>query len=195
MSNPGIRSKRFSSRDLPHYTPNDAPYFVTFCLYGVYDRELREVNEGRMKFSAYDKLLDATKEGPHHLKDPRCAQIVYDKLLWLSNEVLGMLAFTIMSNHVHLMMSLKDEQDLGDLLKLVKGSTARECNKALGLTGQPFWQSERYDRVIRWKEHRVTFEYVVNNPVKAGVVSEWREHPWTWVNEKTHYDTVRKLVE
>ena len=187
MSNPGIRSKGYSERDLPHFTPNDSPYFVTFCLYGVYDRELQMVKEEKMRFSVYDKLLDNATEGPHHLKDPRCAKIVYDKLLWLSEEVLGMHAFTVMSNHVHLMMSLKEEQDLGDLLKLVKGSTARECNKVLGLTGQTFWQSERYDRVIRWKEHRVTFEYVVNNPKKADIVKEWRDHPWTWVNERTHY--------
>jgi putative transposase len=187
MGNPKHINPFVGSRDLIHFTPNDAPYFVTFCLYGLYDRELALVKEKKMKFAAYDKLLDNSIEGPLHLKDPRCAQIVYDKLLWLSEEVLGMHAFTIMSNHVHLMLSLKEEQSLGELLRLVKGSTARECNKILGLTGQTFWQSERYDRVIRWKEHRVTFEYLVNNATKAGIVKHWREHPWTWVNERTHY--------
>ena len=96
-------------------------------------------------------------------------------------------AFTIMSNHVHLLLALKPEQNLGDLLRLVKGATARECNRVLGLTGSTFWQSERYDRVLRWNEHRVTFEYIVNNPVKACVVKQWREHPWTYVNEKLHF--------
>jgi putative transposase len=187
MSAPKFRSKRVAWRDLPHLTPNDAPYFITFCLSGCYERELDSTKTGAMKFGDFDKLLDRTPAGPHHLKDVRCAKIVYDKLMWLAAEVLEMHTFTIMSNHVHLMVSLHKEQDMSELLRLVKGSTARDCNKVLGLTGQKFWQSERYDRVLRWNEHRVTFNYIVNNPVKAGLVSHWREHPWTYVNEKLHF--------
>jgi putative transposase len=187
MGNPRHISKRVGWRDLPHFTPNDAPYFITFGLYGCYDRELSLVRSGQMKFADYDKLLDTSAGGPHHLKDPRCAQIVFDKLLWLANEVLEMHAFTIMSNHVHVMTALKPEQSLSELMKLVKGGTARECNKILGLTGSTFWQSERYDRVMRWNEHRVTFNYIVNNPVKAGIVKHWRDHPWTYVNERLHF--------
>jgi putative transposase len=107
--------------------------------------------------------------------------------MWLSEEVHTMHAFTIMSNHVHLLMMLKQEQELGELLRLVKGPTSRQCNQLLGLTGNTFWQSERYDRVLRWNEHRVTFEYIVNNPVKARVVKLWREYKWTYVNEKLHF--------
>jgi putative transposase len=29
------------------------------------------------------------------------------------------------------------------------------------------------------KEHRV-IAYVLNNPVKAGLVKDWREWPWSW---------------
>ena len=96
-------------------------------------------------------------------------------------------AWTIMSNHVHLLMALKPVQELEELLRLVKGSTAYGCNGILGLRGKTFWQRESYDRVVRWNEHRVTFNYIVNNPVKAGIVSHWRQHPWTYVNEKLHF--------
>ena len=177
----------FHERDLPHYNPNDAPYFVTFSLFGHYERELKLVKEGKMKFADYDRLLDNSARGPHHLKRADCAAIVQEKLNWLAEEVMTMHAFTIMSNHVHLLAALKPDQDLGELLRVVKGTTARECNRLLGLTGNTFWQSERYDRVLRWREHRVTFEYIMNNPVKAGIVKHWREHPWTYVNEKLHF--------
>jgi putative transposase len=177
----------FYERDLPHFNPNDAPYFVTFSLFGHYERELQLLKQGKMKFAEYDALLDADLEGPHHLKDQRCAEIMHNKLQWLAEEVLTLHVWTIMSNHVHLLMALKPEQELNELLRLVKGSTSRECNKVLGLTGNIFWQSERYDRALRWREHRVTFNYIVQNPVKAGIVKHWREHPWTYVNEKLHF--------
>jgi len=187
MSNPVYTAQGFSSGNLPHFKPNDAPYFVTFGLYGLYDRELALVKANKMKFADYDKLLDFATDGPHHLRVPSCAEIVQQKLMWLAGEVLTMHAFTIMSNHVHLLMALKPEQDLSDLMRLVKGSTSRECNKVLGLTGSKFWQGESYDRVLRWNEHRVTFNYIVQNAVKANIVRHWREHPFTWVNEKLHF--------
>lgn len=176
-----ITNKRGHYRDLPHFTPNDSPYFVTFCLFGNYRRPVYDSNRGR--FSEYDRWLDTTKEGPHHFRDPRLADVVLRKLNWLKQEVKVMHAFTIMSNHVHFVASLHEQQSLSELMHRVKGGSARECNQLLGTTGT-FWQSERYDRVLRWNERGVTIKYVVNNPVKAGIVRHWRDHPWTYLNEE-----------
>jgi hypothetical protein len=35
------------------------------------------------------------------------------------------------------------------MMQSLKRLTARECNKILGLTGQPFRQGESYDRLVR----------------------------------------------
>jgi REP element-mobilizing transposase RayT len=177
-----ITHKAFHQGELPHYTPNDAPYFVTFNLHGLY---LRPYVGGKMKFAEYDRLLDHAAEGPHHLKDPRIAKVVYDKLIWLAGEVMTMHAFTVMSNHVHLMMKLHEQQPLSEVMQRVKGATSRECNMILETSGT-FWQRERYDRVLRRYEHMPTLRYIVYNPVKAGIVKHWRDHPWTWLNEELY---------
>jgi REP element-mobilizing transposase RayT len=50
----------------------------------------------------------------------------------------------------------------------------------LGRVG-PFWQDESYDRVIRNNEEYIrTVNYVLENPVKARLVSRWEDWKWTY---------------
>src|SRR5262245_52204649 len=67
---------------------------------------------------------------------------------------------------------------LASIMQSIKGWTARQCNLALQRQGQ-FWQHESFDHVIR---HQAEWErivnYVVNNPVKAGLAEDWQG--WKW---------------
>ncbi len=170
-------------RTIPHYTPNDAPYFITFNLHGSIPEEKRR--EIMRRFKDYEHWLHLP-QGEHWMRDPAVAQIVFDKMLGVSNEIHTMHAFTVMSNHVHAMMMLKPEQDLSDVLQSIKGGSAFECNKVLVRRGK-FWQTDRYDRVLRRHECDGAIRYIVNNPVKAGIVKHWRDYPWTYLNEKLHF--------
>ena len=54
----------------------------------------------------------------------------------------------------------------------LKGYTAREANRLLGRTGQPFWQGESYDHWVRDETEFIRIiAYIENNPVKAGLVA------------------------
>jgi hypothetical protein len=57
-------------------------------------------------------------------------------------------------------------------LKTLKGYTAREANRLLERTGQPFWQAESYDHWVRDEKQAEHIKaYIENNPVKAGLVT------------------------
>lgn len=96
-----------------------------------------------------------------------------------------------MPNHIHLVFAPSlNEKDLevyqtkrglrfnskvfttSKIMESLKGFTARKCNKVLDRSGT-FWQRESYDHVIRDRAefHRVV-NYVLQNPVKAGLVKE-----------------------
>ena len=104
-----------------------------------------------------------------------------------------------MSNHVHVVfkpfldeksLSVKadaerlsyesTEPPLAVIMHSLKSYTANEANKILKRSGA-FWETESYDHVVKDEQeyHRVV-AYVLNNPVKAGLVREWREWPWSW---------------
>ena len=69
-----------------------------------------------------------------------------------------------------------------EILGKHKGSTARECNKLLNRSGK-FWQHESYDHVVRnGKELNRIVNYVLYNPVKAGLCDEWEEWKYSYCN-------------
>ena len=48
------------------------------------------------------------------------------------------------------------------------------------------WQEESFDHVLRCSEGlEAKVEYVLQNPVRKGLVADWREYPWTWQRGKT----------
>ena len=69
---------------------------------------------------------------------------------------------------------------LASLMHSIKRQTARDANQLLGRSGA-FWQEEYYDRYSRSEaEWRRAIRYTLNNPVKAGLVKEWQQWPWSW---------------
>ncbi|MFQ5639421.1 MAG: hypothetical protein ACE5IR_15660, partial [bacterium] len=57
------------------------------------------------------------------------------------------------------------------------------ANKLLHREGQ-FWYHENYDHYIRdEREFRNVNHYILNNPVKAGLVEDYRDWKHYWLNE------------
>ena len=44
-----------------------------------------------------------------------------------------------------------------------------------------FWQAESYDHVVRNGELERIISYVLENPVKAGLVEDWEQWPYTYL--------------
>jgi hypothetical protein len=64
---------------------------------------------------------------------------------------------------------------------LLKGRTARFCNQALDRSGA-FWHSESYDHVVHdQREYERALHYISNNPIKAGLVSDGQDWPYTYI--------------
>ena len=115
-----------------------------------------------------DRYLDSAG-GPLHSKQQPIAQHLQSYELE---------AFVVMANHVHLLVLPRVSP--GRFLQTLKGCTAREANRLLGRTGQPFWQAESYDRSVRDDRESNRIEgYIENNPVKAGLLANPEEHPWS----------------
>lgn len=82
-----------------------------------------------------------------------------------------------MPSHVHILLTPRIEPSIVE--RKLKGASAREANKLLGLTGQPFWQDESYDRLVRSRQEFERIEnYILQNPMRAGLVESAEEYPW-----------------
>jgi REP element-mobilizing transposase RayT len=133
-----------------------------------------------------DDYLHGKSNGPYHLAQPELATIVLDSLLTLhEQEIVYVYAICVMSNHVHAILGVPDGKEfvaIGKLMKSHKGFTARMCNRVLAATGIPFWDDSYFDRTVRKGKFITVMAYVLNNPVKAGLVEHWSAWPHSWLN-------------
>jgi len=91
-----------------------------------------------------------------------------------------------MPDHVHLVLTpLVDEQGevpVHQIMQAIKSTSAHRVNKYLGRKGQ-LWQNESFDRAMREIDNvRGKIEYILGNPVRAGLVSNPYEYRWLWTD-------------
>ncbi len=214
--------KTFYRNSLPHIQPIGATFFVTFRLKDsiprnklwelkqAYEEKINEIrlanelsdidgliyDERKRFFGKYDQLLDKCNTGPTHLKNPKVAQIVANELHRFDGDLYELIAYSILSNHVHILIDtaiqIPDNFDytlwecfnfepLQNIMKRIKGSSAVYANRLLKRSGK-FWQRESYDHYTRNdKELCNIVEYILHNPVKAKLIEKWEEHPFTYL--------------
>ena len=81
---------------------------------------------------------------------------------------------TVMPDHVHGVFTLYPTAFLADAIKLIKRNSGTQI-------GGPTWQRGYFDRILRSDEGlREKCEYVVNNPVRAGIVGAAEDYQWIW---------------
>ena len=66
----------------------------------------------------------------------------------------------------------------------VKGASAHKINRALKRKGR-VWQTESFDHVLRSSESLdAKIAYILNNPVRDGLVNLPADYPWIWRRPK-----------
>jgi putative transposase len=102
--------------------------------------------------------------------------VVRESIFFYAGSRYRLIAWIIMPNHVHVLMSVFTGQHLPYIMHSIKSFTANRINKILCRSGQ-LWQHESFDRYIRDLRHRAaTVKYIENNPVKARLcarASDW----------------------
>jgi hypothetical protein len=136
----------FHTRRLPHYHSIGQPIFITWRLHDSLpaNRSFPSATTSGQAFVAMDSLLDNARTGPLYLRRPEIAKVVVEAIHYRERERHYQLhSYVVMANHVHLLMT--PLTDVSKVMQSLKRFTAREGNRILGLTGQPFWQHESYD--------------------------------------------------
>jgi putative transposase len=188
----------FYRRHLPHYQPAGATFFVTFRFAGSLpievvarlkeehvrgDRDRQVTSRGKGYFSRFDEALDRCLSGPKWLNVSAVADAVKEAIHHRDGKLYDLLAYCIMPNHVHMVFVGRNDIPTYKMLQSLKRHTALRANEYLGRRGA-FWQDESYDHVVRSpRELKRIIAYVLNNPVKAGLVRSWEEWKWSYVKE------------
>jgi len=151
--------------------------FLTWRLHGSLppNRNFPQATSGRA-FLAMDRLLDGAATGARYLCRSEIAGLVAEAIRYRDPEHYH--SFVVMPNHVHILITPR--VPVSQLMQSLKRFTARQGNRILGLTGNPFWQDDSYDRLVRDEREfaRIT-RYIEMNPVSAGLAAEPDQYLWS----------------
>jgi len=169
---------------LPHRDEPGLTQMVTFHVADSFPTALRgewaallEIEddaERRIKLQAY---LDKGR-GECPLRNPLVAKLVDGAFRFHHGSAYELRAWVIMPNHVHVLFKVTGKP-MGRVIKDWKEYTAREANKLLGRRGQ-FWALDYWDTFMRNSAHEIQArDYAEKNPVKAGLIGERKDWPWS----------------
>jgi len=156
---------------LPHVQRDDRPHFITFVTFQRWTLP------------------------------PEARSIVLESCTHDHLRTMELHAAVVMPDHVHLILTPAVNQDRGSVYRLdrilwaIKSASAHRVNKLLGRSGK-VWQEEYLDHVIRNSDSLLEkIEYVVENPVRAGLVQNAAEYPWMWIGPRAKAPAVVELLQ
>ncbi len=161
----GDTSAKYAKRRLPHFERPWEKYMVTFT----------------------------TKD--HRVLSPAERHIVLKSLIYAhEHHQYELYAACVMPDHVHLLFEpqVKASREDGapifysltEILQAIKSSTAHRINAGSNRQGEPVWEKESFDRMIRGQDDlREKFEYIVRNPWDAQIAAPEEDYRWVWSPE------------
>jgi Rad3-related DNA helicase/REP element-mobilizing transposase RayT len=168
--------------NLPHWTEENGTFAVTMRLADslpVHVVADQLSPSGPSALPAIESILDLA-HGECLLRRSSIAEIVSESLRHFDGSRYRLLAWSIMPNHVHVVIHPFADHPLSDILHSFKRFTATKANDLLDREGE-FWQSESYDHLIRDAEDlRNQSLYAYENPEHAGL----EDHRWRGINEE-----------
>ena len=142
-------------RNLPHWELEGAVYFITF--------------------NTWEKL-ELT---------PAARQVVLNACKFFDKQRYQIFCLVVMPDHVHMLMQPLAKSDnkfwsLSSILHSMKSYSSKQIPKVMKHIGT-VWQDERHDHIVRdEREFQVFWEYIRQNPVKAGLSVTPEEYPFFW---------------
>jgi REP element-mobilizing transposase RayT len=142
-------------RKLPHLQPDNKIFFITFST----SKRWMLPNRAR------DIVMETCLRGDGHRFELH--------------------ALVVMPDHVHLALTpRRDERGpfrIPEIMQEIKSVSAHRISKETGHVGR-VWQEESFDRALRREEDlSAKIKYMLDNPVRAGLVSTPAECRWSRV--------------
>ena len=140
----------------------------------------RDLRKGRVSIENNIYLVTIVTQGRRSLfKRLECGRVVVCSLQYAEKSGIALtLAYVVMPDHLHWLMSLENQSSLSNVVGRIKRNTSRQINRHLGYTGVGVWQRGFHEHALRGEEDvRDVARYIVANPLRAGLVKRVGDYP------------------
>jgi putative transposase len=134
---------------------------------------------------AYFLTLCARDRIPY-FRSPRIARWLLKSLQQISvQQSFSLHAYCLMPDHLHIL--LQGDSPSSDLLSFVKTFKHKTTFYFRAKTGKTLWQISFFDHILRTAEDlSKSAEYILSNPVRAGLVQRPNEYPYSRIFPGSH---------
>ncbi len=103
--------------------------------------------------------------------------------------------FVIMPNHLHLLISVDDSHSVGRAVQLMKGGFSHAIGQA-GRKLKAVWQPSYYEHRVRDNgDYTRIRNYILENPVRRGLVESAGNYPYSSANTVYQLDEVPERLK
>lgn len=101
-------------------------------------------------------------------------------------------SFTIMDNHVHLLIKPGKDESLSRIMQWILSVFAKSYNKHFNIKGHVWYDRFKSTVIESFQQLIATFRYIFNNPVKAEMIENPEEYPYgsLWFIRHRQFDLV-----
>ena len=118
----------------------------------------------------------------HRLRHFTDAALIRDALMQIQRTCdeygFALIAYCFMPDHVHLAVEGRTaDSDLRRFVKVAKQRVAYRARTQFAIPA--IWQAGYYERIVRFQGMDNLIRYILNNPVRAGLVERAEEYPFS----------------
>ena len=151
---------------------------------GDYRAAVSQVRERYQE--AFDEALHRFKQSPMRFRDPAIQQAIINSWQFLARKYnLEVFLICVMSNHVHVLLMNRKEDGCAAFKPIMtehRRWVSRQIKPLLDISSDHVWARGAFDRDVRPGTFWRVVNYILQNPVKAGIVTDPLAYSGTWVN-------------
>ena len=216
-SEPQATCEAITSASRPHYPHEAAGLFASIYFHLVFtrisDKESVKMNNPNTSSRCWPHapphfltrngtfmVTAGTYRKAHFFHQPEHLKFLHDRLHELAIDHGWTLdAWAVFPNHYHIIgkSPKEDARNLNTYLANLHKETASYINHQDGTSGRKVWHNFRETRLTYQKSYFARLHYVIQNPVKHGLVRKAELYPWcsaNWFAENSS-PAFRKTVE
>jgi putative transposase len=147
------------------------------------------MNNTRLNLCGYPSFITTKtlNNHPFFLNSSNAEFLISSILFGCRNNWFGLVAFVVMPDHLHL-ITIPKGKNISQIMHSIKSFSSKEINKATQREGS-VWQSSFRDFTL-WSEKLVIekINYIHNNPVRKGLVSDPNDYNYSTANKRFESD-------
>jgi len=135
-----------------------------------------------------------THQRVSHFHRTRMAELLIETLLhYRDQRVYRLHDFVVMPDHFHVILTPSEKLSLERVMQRIKGGFSFRAGKEINPLSAIWQRSFTHHLILNPEDMEHHHEYVIQNPVRAGLAATPQDYPWSSAQRRFRMDSVDEI--